>query len=104
MFTPLAKALAPVRHYTQRVDGQPCKPLIRFRGVDHFYGDGSLRRQILYDISAEVRAVEIVLLTGPSGSGKTTLLTLAGSLRRVLKGSNRILRSASRPDKEHMPG
>jgi energy-coupling factor transporter ATP-binding protein EcfA2 len=54
------------------------QPLIRFRGVDHFYGDGSLRRQILYDISAEVRVVEIVLLTGPFGSGKKTrLLTLA---------------------------
>jgi hypothetical protein len=39
------------------------QPLIRFRGVDHFYGDGSLRRQILYNISAEVRAVKIVLLT-----------------------------------------
>jgi putative ABC transport system ATP-binding protein len=66
-------------------------PLITFRSVDHYYGDGARRRQVLYDIAAEVNAGEIVLLMGPSGSGKTTLLTLAGSLRRVQHGSVRVL-------------
>src|SRR5215831_18183466 len=65
--------------------------LIRFRNVDHHYGDGDRRRQVLYDITADVNAGEIVLLMGPSGSGKTTLLTLAGSLRRVQHGSVRVL-------------
>src|SRR5712692_406086 len=67
------------------------QPLISFRNVNHFYGDGQLRRQVLYDVSAEIRAGEIVLLTGPSGSGKTTLLTLAGSLRTVQDGSVQIM-------------
>jgi len=74
--------------------------LIRFRNVDHHYGDGARRRQVLYDVTADVNAGEIVLLMGPSGSGKTTLLTLAGSLRRVQQGSvcvlGRELNGASR--------
>ena len=67
--------------------------LISFRNVDHHYGDGARRRQVLYDITTDVNAGEIVLLMGPSGSGKTTLLTLAGSLRRVQHGSVRVLGS-----------
>lgn len=60
-------------------------------GVDYFYGRGELRRQVLREVSLEIEAGEIVILTGPSGSGKTTLLTLAGALRSVEKGSVRVL-------------
>jgi putative ABC transport system ATP-binding protein len=59
--------------------------------VDHWYGEGSLRRQVLFDVSAEIRAGEIVILSGPSGSGKTTLLTLVGALRSTQAGSLRVL-------------
>lgn len=45
----------------------------------------------LFDVSAELRAGEIVIVTGPSGGGKTTLLTLIGALRGVQQGSVRIL-------------
>jgi putative ABC transport system ATP-binding protein len=69
----------------------PLESVISIRNVDHFYGEGALRKQVLYDISAEILPGEIVLLTGPSGSGKTTLLTLAGALRSVQKGSVTIL-------------
>ena len=64
---------------------------IQVSGVDHFFGGGALRKQILFDVSTEIRAGEIVIVTGPSGSGKTTLLTLIGALRHVQAGSVRIL-------------
>ena len=67
------------------------EPIISIQNVNHYYGKGTLRRQILFDISAEILPGEIVLITGPSGSGKTTLLTLAGALRSVDEGSLRIL-------------
>ena len=59
--------------------------------VNHFFGSGSLRKQILFDVSTDITAGEIVIVTGPSGSGKTTLLTLVGALRRVQEGSVRVL-------------
>jgi putative ABC transport system ATP-binding protein len=59
--------------------------------VRHFAGGGAFRTELLHDVSAEVRAGEVVLLTGPSGSGKTTLLTLVGGLRAVEEGSLRVL-------------
>ena len=63
------------------------EPVIALRNVNHWFGEGALRQQILYDASTEIRPGEIVILTGPSGSGKTTLLTLAGALRTVQEGS-----------------
>jgi len=59
--------------------------------LSHFYGSGELRKQILFDVSTEIRAGEIVIVTGPSGSGKTTLLTLVGALRSAQEGSLRVL-------------
>ena len=58
--------------------------------VDHWYGEGPLRRQVLFDVSAVIRPGEIVILSGPSGSGKTTLLTLIGALRSTQAGSLRV--------------
>lgn len=59
--------------------------------VNHYFGTGALRNQILRDVSVEIAAGEIVILTGPSGSGKTTLLTLIGALRSAQEGSLRVL-------------
>ena len=58
--------------------------------ISYAYGSGELRKQILFDVSIEIRAGEIMILTGPSGSGKTTLLTLMGALRAGQEGSLRI--------------
>ncbi|MDF5718702.1 MAG: DevA family ABC transporter ATP-binding protein, partial [Rhizonema sp. NSF051] len=57
----------------------------------HYYGKGSLKKQILFDINLEVYSGEIVIMTGPSGSGKTTLLSLIGGLRSVQEGSLQFL-------------
>ncbi|HSD11642.1 MAG TPA: ATP-binding cassette domain-containing protein, partial [Candidatus Binatia bacterium] len=64
---------------------------ISIEGLNHHFGQGALRKQILYDITTEIRAGEIVIVTGPSGSGKTTLLTLIGALRSAQQGSLRVL-------------
>jgi len=67
------------------------EPVISIRNVNHYFGEGDLRKQILFDISLDLMAGEIVIVTGPSGSGKTTLLTLLGALRSVDEGSVRTL-------------
>jgi putative ABC transport system ATP-binding protein len=59
--------------------------------LNHAYGKGELKKQILFDVSTEIRAGEIVIVTGPSGSGKTTMLTLVGALRSAQEGSVRVL-------------
>ncbi len=64
---------------------------IQLSAVNHYFGSGELRKQILFDINTDVKAGEIVILTGPSGSGKTTLLTLAGALRSAQEGSVQVL-------------
>jgi len=66
-------------------------PPIRVRGLNHSYGRGELKKQILFDVGVEIQAGEIVIVTGPSGSGKTTLLTLVGALRSAQEGSVEIL-------------
>jgi len=67
------------------------EPVIYMHKLDHYFGQGQLRKQVLFDINLEINAGEIVLMTGPSGSGKTTLLTLIGGLRSGQSGSLKIL-------------
>ena len=64
---------------------------IRVSGLNHSFGKGELKKQILFDVSTEIQAGEIVIVTGPSGSGKTTMLTLVGALRSAQEGSVQIL-------------
>ncbi|MEN9518035.1 MAG: hypothetical protein RLZZ381_623 [Cyanobacteriota bacterium] len=59
--------------------------------LNYYHGKGKLRKQILFDINANIGAGEIVFLTGPSGSGKTTLLTLIGGLRSLQSGSLKVM-------------
>ena len=59
--------------------------------LSHYFGEGQLKKQVLFDIDLEICTGEIVILTGPSGSGKTTLLTLMGGLRAAQWGSLTIL-------------
>lgn len=66
-------------------------PVIAIDHVSHFFGRGRLRKQVLFDICADIYPGEVVIMSGPSGSGKTTLLTLIGALRSPQSGSLRVL-------------
>ncbi|MBG1258119.1 DevA family ABC transporter ATP-binding protein [Nostoc commune] len=66
-------------------------PVISVKNLDHYFGSGQLRKQVLFDINLDINAGEIIIMTGPSGSGKTTLLTLVGGLRSAQSGSLQIL-------------
>jgi putative ABC transport system ATP-binding protein len=72
-------------------DGGPPNRVLRIRKLQHYYGEGELRKQVLFDNDLDVFRGEIVIMTGPSGSGKTTLLTLIGALRSVQEGSLQLL-------------
>ncbi|KST69357.1 DevA family ABC transporter ATP-binding protein [Mastigocoleus testarum] len=61
------------------------------RDLNHYFGEGELRKQVLFDINLDIYPGEIVIMTGPSGSGKTTLLTLIGGLRSAQEGILKIL-------------
>ncbi|BAZ66507.1 DevA family ABC exporter ATP-binding subunit [Fischerella sp. NIES-4106] len=61
--------------------------VVSVENINHYFGQKSLRSQILFDINLVIKSGEIVIMSGPSGSGKTTLLTLIGGLRSVQEGS-----------------
>ena len=65
--------------------------VIKIENLNFAFGEGSLRKQILFDVNLQVEPGEIVIMTGPSGGGKTTLLTLVGALRSAQDGSVRVL-------------
>lgn len=65
--------------------------VIDIKNLNHYFGKGELRKQVLFNIDLQINRGEIVLMTGPSGSGKTTLLTLVSGLRSPQSGSCKIL-------------
>ena len=70
------------------VDSQlSTQEVVKIQNLDHFFGEGKLRKQILFDIDLTLNSGEVIILKGPSGSGKTTLLTLMGGLRSPQSGS-----------------
>lgn len=66
------------------------KPVINLQNLNHYFGKGILKKQVLFEINLKIYPGEIVLMTGPSGSGKTTLLTLIGALRSAQEGSLKV--------------
>lgn len=85
------------------------EPAVSVKRLNHHYGSGAVRRQILSNVDLDIARGEIVILTGPSGSGKSTILTLIGALRSVqegsltvlgreLKGASQAMRAAVRKD------
>ena len=77
--------------------GRQAISCVRIEDLNHAYGAGDLRKQVLFDNDLELARGEIVIMTGPSGSGKTTLLTLIGALRTVQDGSVQVLGAANWP-------
>jgi putative ABC transport system ATP-binding protein len=67
------------------------EPAVRVHGLNHYYGEGEARNQVLFGNSIEIPAGQLVVMTGPSGAGKTTLLTLIGALRSVHEGRIELL-------------
>ncbi len=65
--------------------------VVKIENLNFAFGEGGLRKQILFDVDLEVGRGEIVIMTGPSGGGKTTLLTLIGALRSAQEGRVRVL-------------
>lgn len=66
-------------------------PVVWCDQLNHFFGTGENRKQVLYDVRLRVWPGELVIMTGPSGSGKTTLLTLIGGLRSAQDGRLSVL-------------
>src|SRR6516162_6002413 len=62
-------------------------PLLRLTSVNHSFGTGETRTQVLFDNNLAVQPGELVIISGPSGCGKTTLLTLIGGLRTLQEGN-----------------
>jgi putative ABC transport system ATP-binding protein len=67
------------------------QPVVRVDGLNHYYGEGEARNQVLFENRIEIPAGQLVVMTGPSGAGKTTLLTLIGALRSVHEGRIEVL-------------
>ena len=65
--------------------------VVRIRSLSYFFGQGDLRKQVLFDIDLALPKGQIVIMTGPSGSGKTTLISLIGGLRTCREGSLNVL-------------
>jgi lipoprotein-releasing system ATP-binding protein len=55
-------------------------PVLRLRGVQHAFGQGGRKLEILTGADLDVSPGEIVAWVGPSGAGKSTLLHIAGLL------------------------
>jgi putative ABC transport system ATP-binding protein len=66
-------------------------PSISVQGLNHWYGEGAMRKQVLFNINLAVASGELVFLMGPSGCGKTTILTLVGALRSLQEGRITVL-------------
>lgn len=66
-------------------------PPIAVTGLNHSFGVGEAKKQVLFDIDLTIERGKLTILMGASGSGKTTLLTLLGCLRQVEEGSVKLL-------------
>lgn len=62
------------------------KPLVEISGVNKWFGD----LHVLKDINLDIRKGEVVVVLGPSGSGKSTLCRCINRLEPFQQGSIRV--------------
>ena len=68
-------------------DGRDGTVVLEARSLVRVYRSGAGDTHACQDVSLEVRAAELLVVTGPSGAGKTTLLNMLGTLDRPTSGS-----------------
>src|SRR6516225_2388272 len=55
---------------------------LQARNVSKSFASGDIRSTVLHDLTLDVRAGELTLISGPSGCGKSTLLAILSGLQR----------------------
>lgn len=60
---------------------------VRVSNVNKFVGKGKKKKQILKDVSCEIKPNEFVAIIGGSGAGKTTLMTAISGFEPTFKGN-----------------
>jgi putative ABC transport system ATP-binding protein len=68
-------------------------PALRATGVSKAFDSGKLHTQVLDNLTLDIQAGELTLISGPSGCGKSTLLAILSGLQKVDSGSVQALGS-----------
>ncbi|RDJ00092.1 ABC transporter ATP-binding protein [Dyella solisilvae] len=55
---------------------------LQARGVSKSFASGKVQSTVLHDLTLDIRAGELTLISGPSGCGKSTLLAILSGLQR----------------------
>jgi putative ABC transport system ATP-binding protein len=64
----------------------PSSVALQARGVSKSFESGRVRSTVLHDLTLDIRAGELTLISGPSGCGKSTLLAILSGLQRTDAG------------------
>jgi putative ABC transport system ATP-binding protein len=88
----MMEAAAPVLNgYVSERSPDPIALAVQIQHLNFYFGQGDLRKQVLFDLSLDFPRGQITIITGPSGSGKTTFLSLIGALRTLQEGSLKVM-------------
>ena len=66
-------------------------PSLQARGVRKSFVSGHIQSTVLHDLTLDMRAGELTLISGPSGCGKSTLLAILSGLQPADAGQVRAL-------------